>query len=349
MIGLLLALGTVPAIAAPLVWQAASAEDAAESPTTPPYPPSPAIGNIQWAPSSAIIRRAKGSDNWPITWADDGHLYTAYGDGNGFEPKLKEKLSLGLARVEGPADAFQGVNLRSADVEQKGDGPKGKKASGLLMVDGVLYLWVRNAENSQLAQSADHGRTWQWADWRFRTSFGCPTFLGFGRNYAGARDDYVYVYSHDSDSAYAPADRMVLARVPKSRIMQREAYEFFVKRDAEGQPLWTRDIAQRGAVFAHPGRCYRSGISYNAAWKRYLWWQVIPGGDTRRRGGLGIYDAPQPWGPWTTAYFAAQWDVGPGESGSFPPKWMSDDGSILHLVFSGDDCFSVRRAKLVAP
>ena len=49
--------------------------------------------------------------------------------------------------------------------------------------------------------------------WRFTASFGCPTFLNYGRNYEGARDGFVYVYSHDSDSAYQRADRMVLARM----------------------------------------------------------------------------------------------------------------------------------------
>ena len=167
-----------------------------------------------------------------MTWADDGHLYTAYGDGNGFEPGIPEKLSLGFARVEGgPAD-FVGVNIRSASGEQRGNGKAGKKASGMLMVDGVLYMWARNAGNARLAWSTDHGRTWKWSDWTFTTSFGCPTFLNFGRDYAGARDDYVYVYSHDSGDAYLPADRMVLARVPKDRIKDRSSYEFFEGRDA---------------------------------------------------------------------------------------------------------------------
>src|SRR4051794_23883688 len=34
------------------------------------------------------------------------------------------------------------------------------KASGILMVDGVLYLWVRNVGNAQLAWSRDRGKTW---------------------------------------------------------------------------------------------------------------------------------------------------------------------------------------------
>ena len=34
-------------------------------------PPSPVIKEVRWAPADTIIRMAKGSDNWPMTWADD--------------------------------------------------------------------------------------------------------------------------------------------------------------------------------------------------------------------------------------------------------------------------------------
>ncbi|HUT89481.1 MAG TPA: serine hydrolase [Thermoguttaceae bacterium] len=311
------------------------------------YPPSPVIREVLWAPPENILRRAKGGDNWPITWGDDDWLYTAYGDGSGFEPRLKEKLSLGLSRVRGNPPQVVAENLRAPSLEQKGDGARGRKASGLLMVEGVLYLWARNAGNAQLAWSADHGGTWTWADWKLTTSFGCPTLLNFGRDYDGARDESVYIYSHDSDSAYRRADRMVMARVPKDRIREHAAYEFFQSLDSHGQPVWTRDVARRGAVLTNPGRCYRSSVSYNAGLKRYLWVQTGPGEDTRFVGGLAICDAPEPWGPWTTVFTTDAWDVGPGETAGFPTKWMSPDGRTLHLVFSGDDCFSVRRCTLV--
>ncbi len=344
-------------------------ESGASKELRPPYPPSPVITGIAWAPKETIIRKAKGGDNWPLTWAEDGHLYTAYGDGNGFDPFINEKLSMGFCRIEGDAGNFTGTNIRSASGETRGPGRAAKKASGILCIEGTLYLWTRNANNSQLAWSADHGATWQWLDWKFSQSFGCPTFLNFGQNYAGARDDYVYVYSPDNDSAYQPADRMVLARVSKSRIRQREAYEFLQRLDSAERPVWTRtgnalwkngqrldpvwtsNIDQRGAVFEHPGRCYRSGITYNAGLKRYLWVQILPGtqgtkADTRFEGGFAIYDAPEPWGPWTTVFITDKWDVGPGETASFPTKWMSADGRTLHFVFSGDDSFSVRQATL---
>ena len=313
----------------------------------PPYPPSPIIKGIEWAPKETIIRLAKGSDNWPMTWADDDALYTAYGDGSGFVPFVPKKLSLGFAKVLGTPPDIQGTNILSPTGETLGDGARGRKASGMLMLDGILYMWARNAGNSQLAWSRDHGKAWTWSDWKLTTSFGCPTFLNFGKNYAGARDGFVYVYSFDSDSAYKPADRMVLARVPKDKLPERGAYEFFAKLDTDGAPAWSSDVRARGGVFEHPGRCYRSGITYNAGLKRYLWCHTLPGGDTRFKGGFAVFDAPEPWGPWTTVFFTDEWDVGPGETSSLPTKWMSADGKTVHLVFSGDDCFSVRGGTLI--
>ncbi|MCZ6673319.1 MAG: serine hydrolase, partial [Verrucomicrobia bacterium] len=209
-----------------------------------PYPPSQLIEKIEWSPPDSITRKAQGSDNWPITWADDDALYTAYGDGWGFDPIVEKKLSMGFAKVTGgpgPAN-FKAVNLRSDSIERLGQGPHGAKASGILMVDGVLYLWVRNTENAQLAWSSDHGTSWTWSDWKFTTSFGAPTFLNFGKNYAGARDDYVYVYSQDADTAYDKTDSMVLARVHQNKIRDRSAYRFSLEIQVSEKPVWTPNV-----------------------------------------------------------------------------------------------------------
>ncbi|MDP4292236.1 MAG: serine hydrolase, partial [Bacteroidota bacterium] len=236
--------------------------------TEPPYPKSTLIRDVRFAPVSSIVRKACDSDNWPMTWADDGNLYAAYGDGTGFDPKTEQKLSLGLAKIVGKPDDFSGINIRSKTGEQVGVGSSGKKASGMLMVNKVLYMWLRNAnekgEESQLAWSKDHGATWTYSDWKFTTGFGCPTFLNFGKNYQGAKDHFVYIYSHDEKNAYKPADQMVLARVDQNRITDRTAYEFFQKLDTHGNPVWVKDINGRGPVFKHPAMCYRSGITYDA-------------------------------------------------------------------------------------
>jgi hypothetical protein len=137
---------------------------------------------------------------------------------------------------------------------------------------------------------------------------------------------------------------MVLARVPKDRIRQRAAYEFCADPGAKSEPTWTKEIALRGAVFTHPGMCYRCNVSYNPGLKRYLLCQA--GAERNANYGFGVFDAPEPWGPWTTVCWTPTWDVEPGESANFPTKWMSADGRTVHLVFSGGDSFNVRRAVL---
>jgi CubicO group peptidase (beta-lactamase class C family) len=324
----------------------------------PPYPPSPTIRRLDWAPVPQIARQAMGgktrdgSDNWPMAWADDGHLYTAYGDGYGFEPGTATKLGMGLAVITGGPDDFAGYNIRS-DAENSGYGAKGAKSSGLLSLAGTLYMWVRNADgdgrHSRLGWSTDHGKSWNWNEWEFEL-LGHPAFVNFGRDYQGARDNYVYMVSHDDASAYTNADHFVLMRVPQEMLRQREKYQFLQHLGPGGTPVWSDDIAQRGPVFTHPGQCRRSSISYNATLDRYFWWQQMTvdtsSTDTRFKGGFGVYDAPEPWGPWTTVFFTEQWDVGPGDLGCFPAKWMSADGKTMHLVFAGSDHFAVRRVTL---
>jgi CubicO group peptidase (beta-lactamase class C family) len=309
-----------------------------------PYPQSPVIRGVSFAPESTIVRKAIDSDNWPITWGDDDDQYAAYGDGVGFEPYVDHKLSMGFARIAGPASAFTGINIRSGSGERTGDGAKGAKASGMLIAGGVLYMWVRNVANSQLTWSADHGRTWEWG-FHFDTSFGSPVFLNAGRNYADARDNFVYIYSQDGASAYEPSNSLVMARVPKDRIRDPKAYEFLERLDASGTPQWTREINRRGAVFAFPGHCQRVDAVYNPLLKRYL---LAVGYNSK--GGWGIYDAPDPWGPWTTAIHTDFWGIEGTHGYRLPSKWIGPDPHSMTLVFSGVrlpdityDAFCVRK------
>ncbi|NLD74908.1 MAG: DUF4185 domain-containing protein, partial [Chloroflexi bacterium] len=239
-------------------------------------------------------------------------------------------------------------NLRTPTGERLGNGAQGLKASGMLMVDGVLYMLSRNAGSSTLAWSADHGQTWAWADWRWTESMGCPTFLNCGRNYAAARDGYTYIYSPDGPSAYEPYDAIVLARAPVGRLREREAYAFFRGFDAEGHPEWTADIGERGAAFRHLGRCQRLDAVYHPGLGRYL---LAVG--YNHRGGWGMYDAPEPWGPWTTAYHTTYWGLGNTHYYRLPPRWLAPDGRSLWMAFSGRtyggvmyDAMSIRHVTL---
>lgn len=308
-----------------------------------PYPKSKLIRGVTFG--GEVRRKAIDSDNWPLTWGDDDAIYTSYGDGKGFEPFIPEKLSMGIAKIEGTPADFRGTNIRSATGERKGDGKAGPKSSGMLMVDGILYMWVRNTGNAQLAWSEDHGSVWQWG-FKLEQGFGSPSFLNFGKNYAGARDEYVYSYSQAGPSAYEVDDAMVLARAPRSHLRERDAWEFFSGTDAK--PAWSRSVAESRPVFRYEGHCQRVDAVYHPVLKRCL--VAIGYGHT---GGWGLYEAPEPWGPWSVAWHTEYWGLGNTHGYRLPAKWISADGHSMGLVFSGlqyngvlYDAFCVRDMRL---
>lgn len=341
---LLLALGSLSAAAI----HAAASE--------PPYPPSPVIARAEFD-FTTHRRLAPGSDNWPTTWADDGHLYSAWGDGGGFGGTNSQgRVLLGVARIEGDAADYRGKNLWGGfQPERPAD--FGGKSYGILAVDGVLYLWVApqpnpHLDHSQLASSRDHGRTWQLADWKFpfRDGLTVPTFLNFGRDYAGARDAYVYSYyiqpawgpgkatrtpAHTFD-VHQPG-RIHLSRTPKDAVLDRARYEFFAGLAPDGTPRWTRDPAVKQPVFADPnGVGWNLSVSYNPGLRRYL---LTTEHTETHAGKFGLFDAPEPWGPWTTVAYDETWGAGHVEVSTFywnfPTKWLSADGTRFTLVFTG--------------
>ncbi|MFZ5833642.1 MAG: DUF4185 domain-containing protein, partial [Planctomycetota bacterium] len=306
---------------------AAAADDAATSeqsasPSARPQPPCPAsevVARVEFD-FSTHRHMAPGSDNWPTTWADDGHLYSAWGDGGGFGGTgSKGRVLLGVARIEGGPDNYTGHNVWggfNAENPVQFDG----KSYGILSVDGALYMWVASQPAKHLlycrvAHSTDHGATWTPADWRFayKDGLSIPTFLNFGRDYAGARDQYVYsYYIHPT---WGPGDaktgrygfdvhrpgRVYLSRVPKADVLIRERYEFFAGLGSDGQPRWSAELAGKQPVFDDPnGVGWNLSVSYNPGLRRYL--LCTEHGETHA-GRFGLFDAPEPWGPWTTVAY----------------------------------------------
>ncbi|HOW66750.1 MAG TPA: hypothetical protein P5186_16735 [Candidatus Paceibacterota bacterium] len=310
-----------------------------------PYPPSQCIPGVIWDHPSTIVRHASGSDNWPTTWGPDGHVYTSWGDGNGFG---NERKGLGIARLEGDPGTFKGLNLWGVNE----GGYWGGKSYGLLSVQGILFMWFgpeaqwKSSTETRLGWSADLGKSWDFSEVFFRHPDGVslPSFLNFGRDYAGARDDYVYSYACDASNgaggswtiSSGPWTNITLIRALKTQMTNRTAYEFYRGRDSAGCPCWTDNAAKRTAVFSNPhGGVQLPSACYHPATKRYL--LIVPNGTpTRPYGGLGICDAPEPWGPWTTVYHTNSFL---GSTNLFyaniPTKWISDDGAVIYLVFTG--------------
>jgi len=314
---------------------------------TPPYPPSARIAQvtIDWGTHE---RLAPGSDNWPLTWSADGHQYTSFGDGGGFGGTgTRGRVSLGFARVEGGASDFRGRNVWGGVGAEAPAGFTGK-SRGILAIGADLYMWRCGAGSNKAAyefqriyKSTDNGRTWRAASWQFpgTLTFFCPAFLQYGQGYAGARDGHVYMYSTERDGGeweVPVPGRVTLMRAPKGRLMDRAAYRFFAGRGADGAPRWSADVAEREPVFEDPNGARLPSAIYNPGLRRYF---LATNFAPRGAGNMAVFDAPEPWGPWTTVLYDRAFGSGRIDPGvfymNFAPKWWSDGGRGFVLVFTG--------------
>ncbi len=304
-------------------------------------------------------RRAPGSDNWPITWSDDGHQYTFWGDGGGFEGTNKlGRVSLGFARVEGDRDNYQGINIWGG-VDSEHPATFGGKSYGIISIDGVLYAWrgggvaEKMYTNTRLLVSSNKGATWTKSSCDMTTvddQLIMPTILNFGKDYAGARDSFVYHYFIRKEptgpglgihKGGSPATGKIdLARVPANAMMDLFAYEFFTGLDRRGNPTWSADASQRVAVLEDSnGVGWTVSVSYNAGIRRYI--LMTEHTAPRSSGRMGMFDALEPWGPWNTVlyYDSPGFGAGAVEENSFywnfSNKWLSADGRDFVLVFTG--------------
>lgn len=319
---------------------------------TPPYPPSAVITRVTWDFSSHQ-RLAPGSDMWPITWASDGNLYTIWGDGGGFGgTNTLGRVSTGIAQIGGTPPTLATTNINggvaSASPPTWACSSCGK-SDAILSVGGVLYASFNTQTGSgfsihRLMWSNDLGKSWQYSSWQYPDS-AYPavmpgSFLNFGQDYRGALDNYVYMYSQYLSPPFSDgATSIWLTRVPKDRLLDRQAYQVFTGLDASGNPTWSTSIANAKPVFTDSNGVDWQQAVYDPGLRRYL--LTVVHGEKNANGwngdgSWGIFDAPHPWGPWTTVAYYDRWiDSTPKFSFSIPQKWMSPDGTKFVLVFSG--------------
>lgn len=323
----------------------------------PAYPQSPVMTGVTFDDRTARTE-APGSDIWPMTWAADDHLYTPWGDGGGFGgTNSLGRVLLGFARVSGGKRDYAGTNI-AGGVGAPNPAPFGGKSEGVLALGNTLYLWRDGDKSSleyfkffELWRSDDLGATWRATGVRFSKPGGgdfpandagmfAPAFCQFGRGYAGARDDYVYIYAPDIiDPTHwniRLPGRVNLLRVPRGRIEAKGDYEFFSGLNARGQPQWAKTAGERKPVWQDATQgTHRVAVSYNAPLQRYLLTTIT----IDRSGWMSIYDAPEPWGPWTHVHT----EHNPERWGTltiiftFVNKWLSADGRDFVIVHTKND------------
>ncbi len=322
---------------------------------SPIYPASTVISSIRWDITSKRTL-APGSDIWAITWAADGHQYTTWGDGGGFGGTDSDgRASLGFSRIVGGKNDYVGVNLWGGKNSKNAAEFRGK-SYGIISIDRVLYMWREHQDapgenvygTSTLYRSTDASASWDETSVSYNAGFFTPTFLQFGQDYSGARDQYVYTYAPEqktTDWEVNKPGELMLARVDKSRITDISAYEFFTGVNSRNQPSWTSDIVARKPVFNDPvNGIMRTSVSYNPGLDRYL---LVTQQVSRVRDDdfhMGIYDSPTPWGPWTTVEFANAEALGLISANywktvffNFSNKWLSNDGKSFVMIYTDED------------
>lgn len=330
----------------------------------PPYPHSTYIKALvfNW-PSHT--RLAPGSDNWPVTWANDDSQYTSWGDGGGFGGTNSDgRVSLGVARIEGSRNNYSGKNIWGGKKSENPATFEGK-SYGILSIDGILYMWVSPGSNAQaynesrLYRSINHGASWNAANWAFikKDELLNPTFLQFSRDYADAKDNYVYSYAinikDSSELKVQKPGEISLIRTSKKELMDRSSYEFFAGLDDTGSPIWSQDINKRKPVFKDEnGVGWNCAVSFNKGLKRYL---LATEHTNSFRGNLGIFDSPEPWGPWTTVDYMKSFGAPSIKPTTFylnfSNKWLSHDGLEFVAVFTGikeNDSWNSVEGKFIA-
>lgn len=305
-----------------------AAPGAAAGPLAAPYPRSKVVTGISWDASTYRFGGV-GGDLWATTSGADGKVYTTWGDGTVACPV---RVSFGVASVAGGP----GTTLVRAGCGTAGD--KADKLISLLAVDSNLYAiaylqLLKGASATAVWRSADRGATWRRPSWTFPQSELSPAaFANFGPGYAGARDTFVYVIAQRASEPTA----LYMARAPKDRLQVKEAYEYLTGPVAS--PGWSQSPAAATPVFVDPNGVDTPDLVYDAGIGRFLL-TAAHGREGSDGGRVGVFEGPEPWGPWWTIDYRDGWlgikPAGSSQLGQrFPSVWMADGGRTLWSVFS---------------
>ncbi|MFC2154829.1 DUF4185 domain-containing protein, partial [Candidatus Altiarchaeota archaeon] len=186
-----------------------------------------------------------------------------------------------------------------------------------------------------LAYSDDYGLSWKrvgfYREWekpppnaspwnRDRNSrFRCLFFINMGKDYQLNTDGYVYALGIGTEWDWDGG--LYLARVPKEDILNYESYEYFTG-VVNNEPQWSE--SQFDSIPLPGVRAIEQGSAmYHPGIERYLFLTKT-----------NLYDAPNPWGPWT---YAGTWTSNQGPirwQGGYQPGIISKDTGPDYFWFT---------------
>lgn len=353
--------------AAVIIVLGAGVSAAAPAPPADEPAPSTWIGTAEIGPVNETFTQADG-DLWPSCWASNDNIYSAWGDGRGFD--LDGQFhDVGTATITGsdPAELTGENTAVGAAVAPlwTGEGNATRKPTGMLCVGDTLYLAVQDlavsfneAPAATIVKSTDGGETWthsgdgpMFDDHTFTTVW----FADFGKGGEWNTTEYAYAYGLDgnwrlssNDAVEDPVD-VFLARVPLREVDDIRRWEFFKGFKKDGTtPTWAKDVEQKVPVLTDTQRVYENefrapggqgyttisqgGVLYDEPLDRYIYssWSEWT---------HNFYESPTPWGPWTTMYERDYTNLYWNDSvdTSPPPEQYSGYATTLPSKFLSDD------------
>lgn len=202
--------------------------------------------------------------------------------------------------------------------------------------------------------SDDGGKTWNGlpdakTPYFLGPKFGGLAFVGFGPGYTNVPKELGdFVYAVSNDESWESGHNVFMARVPRARVLERAAWEFYA--GVAGDPAWTSSEADARPILSDPGRVGHPTMTWNAGLGRFLLAyssDMVPHSlattaeqakaTWHRARQLTIVEGPTPWGPWALVHHNTQWEgAHVAYLPQIPSKWLSADGLRGTLLFSGD-------------
>ena len=332
--------------------------------------------------SETIIRSGTLGDNWCHTWAADDHIYTCMDDGWGWIDtlELEQRWNNRVWRIVNGPEQIETEFLPDYPEYpfQKSANPTGKRVwygYGIISVDGIIYQSLSLCfgtsfgpfKGVKFIYSPDFGQSWynqdstevgqnthgeDWEDMFFLnengqyiSSFSILAFAQMGRDYELNKDGYIYIYS--PGGGFAPYnEKLMLARVPKEQLLNKERWEYYKNLNNNGTANWTDTLAMAGFIHQFPSGydfySWHPSVVYNEKLDMYIMSTYGTGASA-----TDLHDLPstlmllwskQPWGPWTEFHKDTNWVMDHPDNrlyqAKLSPKWMSEDGKEMWLIWS---------------
>lgn len=223
----------------------------------------------------------------------------------------------------------------------------------------TFYRWNGEVETEETFNQIDSTSFFYYKDdptWKIDRNayaFNWIAFCQNGKDNSAAKDDYVYMYSPEQ---YENRN-LAVVRVHKDQILDKSKYEYFKNWDG-AKAVWTKDMKQRGVNLKYPERrsdgewiwaSWFPDVVYNPGLDMYIMvsYGISDPGKKYWDGwcsqcsypaSLGFWYAENPWGPWTqfhyTEYFYADREENRTYGFKLSPKWISEDGKTMQLIWS---------------